>query len=506
MQAPPTQHFWSAFSPAGCYNINMKSDGELLRHYAKAHSDDAFTELVKRHVNLVYSAALRQVNGDTHLAQDVAQTVFADLARKAASLSDRAALAGWLYTCTHFAAAKAVRTESRRRNHEQQAHAMQDLVSAPPPDSGWEQLRPVLDAAMHELSECERELLLARYFEQRRLTDMGKSLGLGEDAVRKRVERALEKLRRLLLKRGIPTGAAFAEVVAAHAVQPTPAALAATLSSGALAAVSVNAAATATITKTVALTMTTLQKTALVALFAVLAGAGLYEARQVSRLRQEIQALRQNQADLTARLEQANTSANSYANQPTAAASAILSTERLRELLRLRGEIGVLRRQQRELEQALAGQSARPQVQASTASRPSNAPAPFQVQLVADEPGENTELMTNNPGTGSGPTLYVNRTPLLDHTAIRSVNVVRSPSSGQPEISIELSDEGKELFAAITRENVNKRLAIVLNGQVYSAPVIRSEITGGKAQITGNFTEQEAQQLADKISEAIRDQ
>src|SRR5437870_6525774 len=102
----------------------MRTDGELLRAYADSRSEEAFGELVRRHLNLVYSAALRRVNGDTHLAQDVAQSVFTDLARKAASLSGRAVLSGWLYTSAHFAAAKAVRAESRRRAHEQEAQNM----------------------------------------------------------------------------------------------------------------------------------------------------------------------------------------------------------------------------------------------------------------------------------------------------------------------------------------------------------------------------------------------
>ena len=97
----------------------MTPDSELLRRFAKTNSEDAFAELVKRHVNLVYSAALRQVNGDAHLAQDVAQTVFTDLARKAGSLSRRESLTGWLYTSAHFAAAKIARTENRRHDREE---------------------------------------------------------------------------------------------------------------------------------------------------------------------------------------------------------------------------------------------------------------------------------------------------------------------------------------------------------------------------------------------------
>ena len=99
----------------------MKDDATLLRSYARNRSESDFAELVHRHVNLVYSAALRQVNGDVHLAQDVTQTVFTDLARKASSLANYQALAGWLFTSTRFAAAKFVRGEQRRRLREQEA-------------------------------------------------------------------------------------------------------------------------------------------------------------------------------------------------------------------------------------------------------------------------------------------------------------------------------------------------------------------------------------------------
>src|ERR1041385_3693351 len=102
----------------------MIPDGELLRRYIESHSESAFAELVARHLDLVYSTALRQVNGDAHLAQDVAQTVFIDLARKAATLTQRSVLTGWLYTSSSFAAAKAVRTEQRRQTHEQEAQAI----------------------------------------------------------------------------------------------------------------------------------------------------------------------------------------------------------------------------------------------------------------------------------------------------------------------------------------------------------------------------------------------
>src|ERR1051326_1778388 len=114
------------FPLCGCYRLRMTPDHELLRRYAEIRSEEAFTELVQRHLGLVYSAALRQVNGDAHLAEDVAQTVFSDLARQARGLSRRAVLTGWLYTSTYYAAAKAVRTEPRRRAREQEAQSMHE--------------------------------------------------------------------------------------------------------------------------------------------------------------------------------------------------------------------------------------------------------------------------------------------------------------------------------------------------------------------------------------------
>src|SRR5436189_6234372 len=96
----------------------IRDDAELLRHYAEEGVEDAFAELVRRHVNLVYSAALRQVNGDAHLAADATQLVFTDLARKADSLVGHRVLAGWLFTSTRFAAAKLVRGERRRHARE----------------------------------------------------------------------------------------------------------------------------------------------------------------------------------------------------------------------------------------------------------------------------------------------------------------------------------------------------------------------------------------------------
>src|SRR5688572_13292298 len=124
----------------------MKDDIELLRCYVEEGANDAFSELVQRHVNFVYSAALRQLNGDAHLAADATQLVFTDLARKARSLLGHRMLAGWLFTSTRFATAKLVRGEQRRHAREMEAQLMHELNGGDSTSQlEWQQVRPVLD-------------------------------------------------------------------------------------------------------------------------------------------------------------------------------------------------------------------------------------------------------------------------------------------------------------------------------------------------------------------------
>jgi preprotein translocase subunit SecD len=372
----------------------------------------------------------------------------------------------------------------------------------------WTHIEPLLEEAMQTLEDTDRTAVLLRYFKNKSLREVGQTLGTNEDAARKRVNRAVERLREFFAKRGVTASASgLVVVISANAVQAAPVGLAATISTAAaLGGTAITPTATAVAAKAIA--MTTLQKALIAATLAVVAGTGIYETRQAGSLREQIQTLRQQQAPLTEQIAQLRSDNESLSSQLVRAnRGPSLSSDRLRELLRLRGEVGALRQRQRELEQMVAAtRSQAPQLAGQPASGVTaqpNGPAPFQVQLVVDEPGENTEPMTNNAGGG---TLQVQKTPLLDHTAIRSVNVTKNPSSGASEIDVEFSQEGKELFAAVTKENINKRLAIVLNGQLYSAPVIRSEISGGRAQITGNFTETEAKELAARINDAIRSQ
>jgi hypothetical protein len=113
----------------------MKTDVELLEEYVVSKSESAFTELVQRHFRLVYSVASRRLRDDAHLAEDVAQTVFNDLARKALKLQDRATLGGWLYISANTASAAVARREGRRMVRETAAHDMQTTVSSEKPYS-----------------------------------------------------------------------------------------------------------------------------------------------------------------------------------------------------------------------------------------------------------------------------------------------------------------------------------------------------------------------------------
>src|SRR5947207_5757535 len=145
----------------------MATDTDLLRSYARDRSESAFTELVRRHINLVHSAALREAHGDASMAEDITQAVFAKLARKASSLVRHRALAGWLYTCVRQMTANVRRSEDRRHRRELEAQAMSELLSSDPSESLWRQVQPMLEDAMHELSEADRTAVVLRFFEDR---------------------------------------------------------------------------------------------------------------------------------------------------------------------------------------------------------------------------------------------------------------------------------------------------------------------------------------------------
>ena len=326
-----------------------KADAQLLRDYADHRNEAAFRELVSRHADVVYASALRQVSSPD-LAHDITQSVFTDLARKAqplaGTLTGDASLLGWLYRSTRFLALNQMRDDRRRQARER--HAMEHFDPASETVPEWERVQPVLDEAMAELSDEDRDALLLRFFKNRDFRAIGAALGVSDDAAQKRVSRALERLRTQLTSRGVTTTAvALSTVLSTNAVPLAPVGLAATLSTTALAGTTLATTATATAIKTVA--MTTLQKTLVTAVLAVVAGAGIYEARQASTLRKQNQALQQQQAPLADQLQQFQREREEAARMN---ASLRDENDRLNrnaaELLKLRGEVGTLRNEARD--------------------------------------------------------------------------------------------------------------------------------------------------------------
>src|ERR1700690_3171282 len=173
-------------------------DWQLLQAYAKNRSETAFAELVRIHLDWVYSVALRHV-GNPHLAEDVVQSVFVLLARKARALGPRTQVGGWLFRTTRLVAGHARRAEQRRKIREATAYTMSPDTTSPDTDEIlWEQLAPHLDQAVAALSEADRTAILLRFYERLPLGRVGERMGVSEEAARKRVNRALERLREFL--------------------------------------------------------------------------------------------------------------------------------------------------------------------------------------------------------------------------------------------------------------------------------------------------------------------
>ncbi len=281
--------------------MQQKSDAQLLREYLENRVESLFAEIVARHTNLVYSAALRQTNSPDSAAE-VTQSVFVALARGADKLAPRlpkdASLAGWLCRSARNISLNHMRDETRRRSRERQA--MEVSLSTSETSLDWERLRPVLDSAMADLDEPDYDAVVMRFYKNHDFRSVGEALGVSDDAAQKRVSRALDKLRERLAKLGFSsTAAALSTALSANAVQSAPAGLAGAVSTAsALAGTSIPIS---TAIKTIA--MTTLQKTIIGIASVTVLGAGIYEARQNAGLRQQVQSLQIQNAQV-AQLQQ----------------------------------------------------------------------------------------------------------------------------------------------------------------------------------------------------------
>jgi RNA polymerase sigma factor (sigma-70 family) len=325
------------------------NDHDLLGQFTREQLPDAFTALVNRHMNLVYSAALRQVRSP-QLAEEVSQVVFTQLAHHAAKLAPNTILTAWLYQVTRNAAVDVIRCEARRQAREQIAFQMSDMNDTP---AGWTHIEPLLDEAMQSLHASDRTAILLRYFENKSLKEVGETLGMSEDAAQKRVSRAVERLRAFFSQRKLAVGASgFVALVSANAIQAAPAGLAGAVAiSAVLGSTTIPTSAAVSLTKTIA--MTTLQKAIVATVVASAIGVELYQARLVSNLRRQVQTLKQQQEGQAALSNQAQEL--QLERDRATNALAALSTEDVarkkspNEVLKLRGEVGRLRQENAQI-------------------------------------------------------------------------------------------------------------------------------------------------------------
>jgi RNA polymerase sigma factor (sigma-70 family) len=282
---------------------------QLLADFVARGSEEAFRELVGRYLNLVYSVALRILEGNTQLAEEVSQTVFLSLARKGPGLSNKVMIGGWLHQHTYHVATRALRGERRRQLREQEAFEMHRLSD----DSGahWRLLSPVLDEAITKLGNQDRTAIVLRYFEQRDFRSVGAALGSTPEAARVRVNRALQKLHELLKRRGVAlSAAALATALGSGVVTAAPSGLAVTISSAALGGAAAATGFTFTLVKLMA---TTQMKIGVIALIAGGVAATFViqhrsDAAQTETLRQQIAQLQADNEALSNRITQVSSS------------------------------------------------------------------------------------------------------------------------------------------------------------------------------------------------------
>jgi len=261
--------------------MHCADDDKLILEFAAQRSEEAFRALVDRHVDFVYSVALRQVR-DPHQAEEITQQVFIDLAAKAPRLKPGTVLAGWLFRATRFASTKAVRSEIRRQQREREAAQMETSNHRDDTTASWENLEPLLNEALSHLSELDRNALLLRFFEKKALKDVAADLGMNEGGAGKRVTRAVEKLRAFFVRRGVAiSSGALAAMLLAQTAQAAPVGLAASIAGTAISGAAIGGSALTLgdgILKTMALSKIKIAAGAAVAV--LLAGGTTYVIHQ----------------------------------------------------------------------------------------------------------------------------------------------------------------------------------------------------------------------------------
>lgn len=316
----------------------MTETQRLVADYVNHDSETAFRELTTRYLDLVYSTALRLVDGNTQLAEDLTQMVFVDLARLAKNLSREVRLGGWLHRHTCFVAAKTLRSERRREAREREAAG----VNTPPDHRETEmaQVASLLDEAINALGSADRAAVLLRFYERQDFKSVGEAMGTSEAAAQKRVTRALEKLHLLLKHRGVTLSiAALATALTGEAVKAAPAGLAASVPAAALVLAAGDSGSTSLLSKIMAATKLKSGIAAVIVVASVMMPLLVQQGAQ-AKLREQAD-VQEKQAWQLARLEQDNEDLNrslaSAKNTPQPASN------QLTELLRLRNEVGRLK-------------------------------------------------------------------------------------------------------------------------------------------------------------------
>jgi RNA polymerase sigma factor (sigma-70 family) len=298
-------------------------DHELLREYSERRSEEAFAELVRRHLDVVYSTARRIVQ-DPSLAEDITQQVFLALAADASKLSRHPVLCGWLHRATRNVAANLLRSETRRREREQEATRMHSDIES---DTTWAKLEPELDEALGHLSDPDREVVLLRFFHGKTAREIADLFRITEEAAQKRVNRAVERLRRTLASRAVTVGAqSLAASIAAHSAAAAPAGLATSISS-ALGRGTMHHSAL--LGASDALTMTLMQKSIVAVSIAAAVGAGFWQFHQNSSRRNQMHLLEQRVASVAAQMTDARAQRDDASLRVRAAER---EEQRLREL------------------------------------------------------------------------------------------------------------------------------------------------------------------------------
>lgn len=183
----------------------MRDDHTLLHEFAVRGNETAFAELVERHLAMVHGVCLRRT-GDRQLAEELAQNVFATLARKSATIKKNVTIGGWLHRASCLESLHALRAEKSRQRTVKRFRDLQEPDSGLAPEKDQD-LAPLLDEAINQLPAADRDLLLMRFVSETTLRQIGVALGKTESAAQRHLQRALERLSAVLRKRGITTGA-----------------------------------------------------------------------------------------------------------------------------------------------------------------------------------------------------------------------------------------------------------------------------------------------------------